>query len=264
MRLRLLVIPIISSSVYITATPVTYAETVEGSSSTIAGFGAEISPRYLGSTDYRVSPIPYFSWTSPRGLFVDSLKGAGITVSLPYRFFFETAVNYGPGRKDENKFWQNGSGYLRGMGNIPDTAIFTATAGYRLGSRGTVSISADLPLTDRDRGENYRANLKYEVAHIGNDRLLATAEADLGSVSYNQTFFGVTRTQSLNSGFPVYEVHSGLYAVRAGVTWIHPISEHWSISSMAAVTYLTGDEASSPITQRRASLVTDVVASYRF
>ncbi|MFM0156516.1 MipA/OmpV family protein [Paraburkholderia sediminicola] len=246
------------------AAPLARADGAQGGYSVTAGFGAAIAPRYLGSSDYQVVPVPYLDVVTPKGIYIDSEKGIGYKWLLPSNFFIDTSINYALGRKDENEAWQSGSNYLKGMGDIPGALITTITAGYRLGTVGDVTLSANLPLTDRSRGETYRLGFDYIALQIGRDRLSTSAEADFGSSKYNQTFFGVDASQSADTAFPEYGVGSGLYAVRAGVTWEHQFNKHWSLSASQQITNLTGHAVNSPIVQRRVSLSTDALVGYTF
>ena len=246
------------------ALPLAHADSVSDAYSVTVGMGAAIAPRYLGSSDYHVLPVPYLNVVTPSGIYIDSLKGVGYKWLLPDNFFIDTSVNYATGRKDENEALESGSNYLKGMGDIPGAVITTITAGYRLGERGDVKLSADVPLTNRSRGETYRVGFDYIVVQAGRDRLSTNADADFGSSKYNQTFFGVEASQAARTAFPQYNTGSGLYAVRAGLTWEHTFDKHWSLSATQQLTALTGNAADSPIVQRRVSLTTGALVNYKF
>ncbi|WP_186308462.1 MipA/OmpV family protein [Paraburkholderia sp. BCC1885] len=246
------------------AAPFAYADSAQGGYSVTAGLGSAITPRYLGSNDYQFLPVPYLHVVTPQGVYIDSTKGVGYRLYLPANFFVDASLNYAFGRKDENETWQSGSNYLKGMGDIPGALVTTLTAGYRLGMMGDVTVSADVPLTNRSRGETYRVGFKAIVMQVGHDRLSTSAEADFGSSKYNQTFFGVSASQSANAAFPQYGAGSGLYAVRAAMSWDHQFNRHWSISASQQITNLTGDAVNSPIVRRRLSLLTDTMVAYTF
>ena len=252
------------AAVCLCGAPLAQADSAQGGYSVTAGFGAAIAPRYLGSSDYQVLPVPYLDVVTPEGIYIDSEKGIGYKWLLPSNFFIDTSINYSLGRKDENEAWQSGSNYLKGMGDIPGALITTVTAGYRLGAVGDVTLSADLPLSNRSRGDTYRVGFQYIVLQARRDRLSTSAEADFGSSKYNQTFFGVDASQSASTTFPQYGVGSGLYAVRAGLTWEHQFDKHWLMSATQQITNLTGDAVNSPIVQRRVSLLTDALVGYTF
>lgn len=246
------------------AAPFAHADGSAGGYSVAAGLGATLAPRYLGSSSYQVMPVPYLNVTTPVGIYIDSLKGVGFKWALPANLFIDTSVNYAFGRKDEDEALQGGSDYLKGMGDIPGALVTTVTAGYRLGALGAVTLSADVPLTNRSRGEDYRVGFRYVVFQMGRDRLSTMAEADFGSSKYNQTFFGVDAAQSARTPFAQYDAGSGIYAVRVGLTWEHRFDRHWSLSATQQLTSLTGDAVDSPIVQRRVSLATDALIGYTF
>jgi outer membrane scaffolding protein for murein synthesis (MipA/OmpV family) len=67
---------------------------------------------------------------------------------------------------------------------------------------------------------------------------------------YLQREFGVTPTQALASGYPVYAAHAGTNSTGIGFSGTRFLTEHWMINMDAALNKLLGSERDSPITQR--------------
>jgi outer membrane scaffolding protein for murein synthesis (MipA/OmpV family) len=67
---------------------------------------------------------------------------------------------------------------------------------------------------------------------------------------YLQREFGVTTTQSIASGYPVYDAHAGADAVGFGFSATSFLTLHWLVNADAAVNHLLGSAADSPITQK--------------
>jgi outer membrane scaffolding protein for murein synthesis (MipA/OmpV family) len=67
---------------------------------------------------------------------------------------------------------------------------------------------------------------------------------------YLQKEFGVTPTQALASGYPVYNVHAGTNAVGLGFSATRFITDHWLVNMDTAVNHLLGSARESPITQK--------------
>src|SRR5450830_627165 len=66
------------------------------------GLGAGVAPRYAGSNEYRMLPVPVLNIVTPSGFFVDSLQGAGYKHDIGDLFFASAGIGYGVGRKDSN------------------------------------------------------------------------------------------------------------------------------------------------------------------
>ncbi len=67
---------------------------------------------------------------------------------------------------------------------------------------------------------------------------------------YMQREFGVTTTQSIASGYPVYDAHSGSDAMGIGFSSTFFITPHILLNFDTAVNHLLGSAGESPITQR--------------
>jgi outer membrane scaffolding protein for murein synthesis (MipA/OmpV family) len=74
--------------------------------------------------------------------------------------------------------------------------------------------------------------------------------------------FGVTNAQSIASGYPVYDAHSGSDAAGFGFSATGFVTEHWLINLDAAVNHLLGSAADSPITQKTTQHVVALSVAY--
>jgi outer membrane scaffolding protein for murein synthesis (MipA/OmpV family) len=81
---------------------------------------------------------------------------------------------------------------------------------------------------------------------------------------YMQKEFGVTTSQSIASGYPVYDVHSGSDAVGFGFSSTGFITKHWLINFDTAINHLLGSAANSPITQRQTQHVFAISVAYNY
>lgn len=228
------------------------------------GAGAEVSQKYLGDNEYRILPIPYLSLIFPSGFYIDAIRGIGYSMSLNPRFFVEVRAAYVMGRKDSNQIYGNGSNSLRGMGDIPNSVDAIVTAGYHLTKNGTLSISAQLPVSNRRVGDSYRAQFDYEFSLTPFDTLTASAATTFGSATYNQMQWGVTEIQSLNSGYNKYNADRGFNNFEIGMVWTRQIDRHLSISTSASLATLLGSAKNSPIVKARAGLSIGTLLGYTF
>jgi outer membrane scaffolding protein for murein synthesis (MipA/OmpV family) len=79
---------------------------------------------------------------------------------------------------------------------------------------------------------------------------------------YMQREFGVTTTQSMASGYPVYDAHSGSDAAGFGFSSTLFITSHVLVNFDTAINHLLGSAAESPITQRRTQHVFAASVAY--
>jgi outer membrane scaffolding protein for murein synthesis (MipA/OmpV family) len=74
----------------------------------------------------------------------------------------------------------------------------------------------------------------------------------------------VNAAQSLPSGHPQYEPHSGLEAAGIGVSTTKFFGHHWLLNVDGAFSKLLGSAQSSPITERNARHVITMSVSYQW
>lgn len=211
------------------------------------GLGVGRMARYAGSDEYRVVPVPVLKIVSPSGFFLDSTQGAGYRKDISDTLFASAAIGYGAGRKDSNDGLQSGSDKLKGMGEIKGSVLANLEAGIKLGGSSTFSVGLSQPLSNRERGISYHAQLSSTVLALEQDNATVSGAAYFGSAKYNQTFFGVTALQSRNSGYAQYKAESGLNALNASVVWTHSFNRTWSVSTMVGATHYMQKAADSPL-----------------
>ncbi|AMP01460.1 mltA-interacting MipA family protein [Collimonas arenae] len=211
------------------------------------GLGAGVASRYAGSNEYRMVPVPVLSIVTPTGFFVDSLQGAGYRRDIGDLFFASAGIGYGGGRKDSNDGLLPGSAKLKGMGEIKGSVLANLDLGIKLGHVATFTIGASQPLSNRERGLSYRAELSGTVLTLAKDQVSVSGSAEFGSAKYNQTFFGVTAEQSRNSGYAAYKADLGLNALTSSIVWTHSFNQSWSVSTMLSATHYMQKAADSPL-----------------
>lgn len=235
-----------------------------GTTTYSVGIAAGAVPKYLGSKDYRAVALPVFAVTTQNGLFASSTDGIGARFSSSSGLFGSAAIGYDLGRADKNRTGLPGSDYLHGMGDVKGSVVNILQLGYVVAPRLTVTSMLRIPLTNRDRGITSRTSVKYDFVKTDTDLVSVDVGVLAGTAKYNQTFFGVTKAQSLNSGFSEYSSHAGIYGADSKVAWTHKLSPNWSTTSAVAVTGLVGDAATSPIVQRRMSVYAVSSINYTF
>jgi outer membrane scaffolding protein for murein synthesis (MipA/OmpV family) len=197
------------------------------------------------------------------GLFLSGQDGIG------YRFLeaqsgFSMAASLGvmPMRTEKSGRQDGDRNRLAGMGDI-DSRVTTnllmnydsgafhgrATLGHALGARNDNVLGLDAG---------------YDLFADASNVVRASAGVLIGNQSMMQTYFGVTRQQSLDSGNLVYTPGGGLGEVHASLNWRHAFSQQWVGSLDVGATSLRNAAADSPLVKRRGSGYAAAMIGYRF
>ncbi|WP_323121351.1 MipA/OmpV family protein [Burkholderia alba] len=228
------------------------------------GLGGGVAPRYQGSNEYRGVVAPVFSAEFGSGFFISTQDGAGYRLTLPHGTFVSAAVSYDSGRKDENRFGESGSDYLKGMGNIPGSVIMSVQAGVKLYGDSVLSVTLDTPVTHTTRGLSGHVDLAVPIFKTAKHQIVVTGTVHAGSGRYTQTFYGVTDAQSMTSRFRPYSTKGGIDSASMAVAWTYTISPRWSVLTTAGVTRLLGQYGNSPIVQAKSNYFGLTALTYRF
>lgn len=206
------------------------------------GAGMLFSPDYLGSNDWRVTPVIAPEIRAPYDTFFLSFRdGLGATVLREGPFSAGVLLRPRFGRD------QDDNDALRGMGDI---RISGEAGGFVSYSDGTWLM----------RGEVRQGFGGYSglVADARIDRVFRPSETVIlsagprlswGSGNFAETFFGVDTSQSQRSGYAVFRPRDYWFAgVSAGATW--RVSDRWAVVAFGEVGRILGDSADSPLVER--------------
>ncbi|MBY5325632.1 MipA/OmpV family protein [Rhizobium leguminosarum] len=220
----------------------------------VVGAGAIYAPKFEGSDEFEVRPIPVISarigdriGIDPTGLTVDVLQSNGFTLSVK--------GGYEMGRSEDD------SDHLRGLGDVDAGAVIGGKLSYQVGPAELyASIDKTIAGSDGLVGK-FGANVSQRY-----DRFIlsAGASATLADENHMESYFGVTSEQSARSGLRQYDAGAGLkrFDVEASVTYM--ATENWLIRGQAGVGFLTGDAADSPIVQDDVQPSAMMMVGYKF
>ena len=220
----------------------------------VLGGGGMIAPKYEGSDEFEIKPVPFITASYGDWLRVDP---RGASVSL-YRFgdlHLNAKLGYDLGRKEDK------SAHLRGLGDIDPGALVGAELAYKFGA---LKLFGELNQTiggSDGLQARFGAELGYKY-----DRWLLTAGASAtwADSKYMSTYFGVTPLQSTRSGLPVFDIGAGLKRVDVSASVTYAMTENWLVRAQAGYGFLLGDVANSPIVQREAQPFGMLGIGYKF
>ncbi|MER8506271.1 MipA/OmpV family protein [Mesorhizobium sp. M0228] len=217
--------------------------------------GAMYAPKYEGSDEFELVPLPMISATigrltiDPGGLSIDVLESNGFKVSV------KGGYDIGGGRKEKD------SKHLKGLGDIDGGGVVGAQISYEMGPM-EIYTSVDRTFGGSD---GLIGQIGANVSHHYNAFILsAGASATFADKNHMQSYFGVTALQSARSGLRQYDAGAGLkrFDIEASVTYM--ASQNWFVRGQAGVGFLTGDAKDSPIVRKTVQPSGMLMAGYRF
>lgn len=222
------------------------------------GAGLLFTPDYLGSNDWRVTPVIAPEIRAPFDTFFLSFRdGLGATVLRqgPLSAGLVLRPRFGRDQDDNDA--------LRGMGDIRISGEAGAFLAYsdrtwllrgevRQGFGGHSGVLADA-----------RLDRVFRV----NDSVILSAGPRLswGSRDFAETFFGVDPEQSRRSGYGAFRPRDYWFAgLAAGATWL--ATDRWTVIAFGEVGRILGDAADSPLVARGSETqgIVGITFAYRF
>ena len=158
----------------------------------------------------------------------------------------------------------DGSDYLRGMGDIKGSAIAAPALGYEVTDWLNLQLQAEVPVSQRDNGAALHFGIVSPLYKSAKNSVTLALTGSWGTSMYMQTYYGVSASQSAASGFTQYNAGSGVYAWSTNLNWTYKINQDWSVITEAGFTQLTGDAGNSPLVQRKTSPTGSLKVTYSF
>ncbi len=230
----------------------------DGQGAGIVGLGVASGPRFSGADATRTRVLPVLGYQWANGWFASTIGGVGVNLSST------PGLQYGPrltvdfGRKADS------DSRLRGMGDVKAAAELGGFVHVRVAD--AFSLNANLRAGSGEDNKGVRLDLgaAYGVALAPGLRLRLGTSATLANQAFAQTHFGVTASQSVNSGYAVYTPKAGLQDVRASIGVMYAIAPRVMLSTALTSTTLVGDAKDSPLVRKTTGLSGQLGVAYGF
>jgi MipA family protein len=223
------------------------------------GLGALLKPKYEGSDENEVMPVPFIDLRykdlvsiSPfGGLRLNAIKQGNITAGVGLRPNF--------GRKEDN------ADILNGLGNVDPTAEGLLFISYKYNSFSTTLTCAHDLINSGHEGLNARLSVSH-FSRLPEYKMTIrpSISTTFANTKYMSSFFGINSTQSINSGLNVFQANSSFKDISANIMTSYKINEKWSLNGFFTFKKLIGDAADSPIVQKEDLFSLAIYAAYRF
>jgi MipA family protein len=228
-----------------------------GDWSVTLGAGLAAAPRYPGADRDRARLVPLGDIVYHNRLFLGP-AGLGANLIAAGGWRVGPVLGLMPGRSETR------DPQLAGLGDIQNSVSAGIFVRYRAGPfevGGTVRQA----IAHTKNGLLGLVHADYRMTAV-HDRLQLFVGPDLefANARYNQTWFGVTPTQSLDSGLPVFTPGGGIRDVGIHANLTYRCTEHVLLRTFANLKDLTADITDSPIVVRRTQLVIGAGLAYHF
>ena len=256
----------------------------DGSRDMYAGLGLQSRPRYEGSGSNQLRALPVLQVEWSNGVFVAGM-GAGMHLSGSPTVEYGPLLALLPGRGESGTGGEIGavgmngvvapvmpgqrtvalSGRLAGMDEIG--MRLQAGAFYNRYLAPQWRLTSSLLVGGGKGHDGARLELGIQrLALAAGERHRVSLTAGLGLVNrhYNDSYFGVSETETLRSRFPAWEARGGLQDLYLGVRWNWVLGPSWMLSSRLDAKRLLGGAANSPLTERSTQLTASSAVAYRF
>jgi outer membrane protein len=208
------------------------------------GAEAQWEPAYPGANFMRLRPYPAFDIEYKNRFFAKEDMLAGVYLVNNANWSAGFALQYDFTERETSE-----DAHLHGLRNVPTTPRAKVFLNYTQ-SAFTWSNSAAQDIGGNREGLVVDTNATVTLP-IGKQLFLTAGPGvTWTNGTYQQTFFGITQSQSAASGLPVYDAHSG-----AATGYITAEADYLITKSLIATVELKfarlyGNAASSPITRR--------------
>jgi MipA family protein len=217
-----------------------------------------IKPSYLGSDETQGRVLPSFAAYSSSGWFVSVTNGIGWNFGNGKTIDYGLRLTYDLGR-DEND-----SSRLRGMGDVKPRAELGGFFNYDFNRNLTLKTSLRYGSGNDSDGVLMDTALNFGFPVIEGTFGVVGLSTTYANASYMRSYFGVSPTQSLASGYAVYTPGAGLRDTSLNVSLFSRFSSEWSGFARLGVARLDGDVRNSPISLKPNYTTFALGTSYKF
>ncbi|HEX3948917.1 MAG TPA: MipA/OmpV family protein [Steroidobacteraceae bacterium] len=225
------------------------------------GAAAESEPVYSGAAAYRVRGGPVINIQYSDIAFLSTGDGLGVNFLRGDHYRIGAAIAYDLGRRERDDY-----NSLRGMGDISAAPAAKVFASYVLSKKFPLILRADMrQLLGGANGTVGDAGIYMPLP--GSSRkfvMFAGPSITLATHRYLQSEFGVTPSQSLASGHPVFDTHAGMVGAGVGFSATRFLTAHWLVNLDAAISKFKGSPDVSPLTERSTQREIALSAAYQW
>lgn len=213
---------------------------------------------HFGSDEARVSALPAIEYQWANGWFAGSTRGVG------YNFSKDPNLQYGVGLGLDLGRRESATGTLVGMGSIEAKVEYGAFVNYTLDRHWRLTSLLRYGSGDTGQGATANLGVNYTLSIAPQWRLEGGASTSWANAQSLQSYFGVTASQSQQSGNAVYSPGAGLRDLSASLKLGHQVTPQINVSAGVTATSLLGDSRNSALVTRPDTVSANLSVGYAF
>ena len=236
------------------------------------GAAAIIKPKYEGSNEHEVIPIPIIIPKFTENPNDDSAV-TEVRKRVNFRGLDDIRVRVLGGPRFQvgavtgyiTKRDQDDGDLLRGLGDIDGGLVLGAYSAFTFGAF-TFDAAVMEKVTGDEAGPEFRLGIETSRQVTERVKVGIRFGTTIASEDYMQTYFGVTPAQSARSraGLPVYSPSSGVKDVFVAIGSSVDLNDRWLLKAGARYGRLLGEAADSPVIETEDQVSGTVGLAYRF
>ncbi len=227
----------------------------------ILGLAGDTQPAYSGASRYRVSEGPVINIRWHDRVYFSTGEGLGADVLQGKKYRLSLAVGLDLGRHKESDISE-----LHGLDDIPRAPFFKLSGSYVISKRLPIILRADVrKIAGGSAG--VVGDVEVYTPLPGSSPTLvmfAGPSVTIADRKHEQTAYGISALQAIQSGYPVFTAHGGLESAGFGFSATRFFTKHVLANTDLSWSELLGSAGSSPIVQRRAQASFDLSVAYRW
>jgi MipA family protein len=157
---------------------------------------------------------------------------------------------------------QTNSPKILGLGNIAEAPQGRFASEYDLGWLDLKGAFAhDF---SGSYGNTFQAKIGTALPITNQFLVVPAVTTSLGDHNYMQSWYGVSESQSVATGKPIFNAHSGIESVGTTVDALFRFAPNLALVGRGGLSYLVSNVARSPVIERRVQTTVGVGLSYLF
>ena len=227
----------------------------------VLGAAAEAQPVYQGASAIRIMGGPVINIRYKDIAFFSMGEGLGYNFLRGRYYRVGVALGWDVGRRVPDDYPN-----LHGLGDISIAPAIKLYASYVLSKDFPMVVQVDARKI-LGGADGVIGDLEAYMPLPGSSKkffMFAGPSITWANHRYLSKEYGVTLTQSLASGDPIFNVHGGTNSVGFGFSATRMLTEKWLLNLDAAVSQLRGSAANSPITEARTQRALAVSIDYHW
>ena len=227
------------------------------------GAGVALSPRYEGSDEMRVSPVPMVRVVWNDRIYLTVPEELGVTLYDNRDIEASIGVGYDFGRDESD------DDALRGLGDRDRAPTVNAAIEYGVGPI-TTGLSAKRYVGGSDGLEvELEIEGRIPLGRRGGrseprPAITPGVMIEWGDDDYMDSYFGIDAEQAARSGVERYDAEAGFKSVGGSVAFMYPLGARLFGNVSLEYSRLIGDAADGPIVRDENRYVAALLVMYRF